>query len=156
MLGNALKNKRNDVVISTKVGHTFDSESLENTGTNITPSYIESACMQSLKRLQTDWIDLYFLHVDGVEDTAAIAVFETMERLCERGLIRYFGWSTDSAESCKIIKDFPHGVAIQHDINIFQDTPDIIKLCESEGLTSINRCPLAMGFLTGNFPKLAH
>lgn len=151
VLGRALKGRREDAVIATKVGNTYNDQSLELTGTNVTPEYIRTACEASLKRLDTDWIDLYQLHVGILSEEEAKSAAGTMENLCDEGLIRAYGWSTDDASCAAMFAGYPRAVAIQHDMNVFQDSPDILDVCEANGFASINRCPLGMGFLSGKF-----
>src|SRR4051812_39372927 len=63
VLGRALRSRRDDVVIATKFGYTYDESRREITGTDLSASYIRRACAASLVRLGTDYIDLYQLHV---------------------------------------------------------------------------------------------
>ena len=79
ILGNALEGNRSNVFIATKFGNTYDERTKQLTGTDVTPRYIRSACEASLRRLGTDWIDLYQLHVGDI-------TFGTSRRRC-----RYIG-----------------------------------------------------------------
>lgn len=151
VLGQALKVRREVAVIATKVGNTYNEQSLELTGTNVTPEYIRTACEASLKRLDTGWIDLYQLHVGKLSEEEAKSAAGAMEDLCDEGLIRAYGWSTDDASCAAMFGGYSHAVAIQHDMNVFQDAPEILDVCETNGFASINRCPLGMGFLSGKF-----
>lgn len=151
VLGSALKGKREDAIIATKFGNTYNEGRLELTGTDVSPEYIRRACEASLKRLQTDWIDLYQLHVGVLSNEEAREVADTLERLCDDGLIRAYGWSTDDARCAAAFGEYPHAVAVQHDMNVFQDAPEILEECRTSDFASINRCPLAMGFLGGRF-----
>lgn len=78
-----------------------------------------------MKRLGTDYIDLYFFHLNDCEPSKALAVMDVLETLVRQGKIRSYGWFVDN--SAKLI------------------------LCEEQGLSSINRAPLAMGLLTGKY-----
>ena len=62
ILGKALEDYRDDIIIATKFGNTFDANRKKIIGTNLKPDYIRKACELSLKRLNTDYIDLYWLH----------------------------------------------------------------------------------------------
>jgi len=92
LLGNALKGRRNDVLISTKVGNRWRKD---GSGWDWTPrkEYILKAIDESLKRLQTDHIDLYLLHGGTIEDSID-EVIETFERLTDSGKIRAYGISS--------------------------------------------------------------
>jgi aryl-alcohol dehydrogenase-like predicted oxidoreductase len=92
LLGNALKGKRNDVLISTKVGNRWKED---GSGWDWTPrkDHILKAIDESLKRLNTDHIDLYLLHGGTLEDPVD-EVIEAFERLTDLGKIRAYGISS--------------------------------------------------------------
>ena len=150
VLGRALAGRRNQAVIATKFGNTFDSATRQMTGGNASPKYIQQACEASLRRLQTDYIDLYQLHIN-LTHQQAIEARGALEHLVQTGKIRAYGWSTDDAANARLFAQGPHCTAIQHDLNVIQDSPDVIAVCETFNLASINRGPLAMGLLTGKF-----
>ncbi|PIP08266.1 MAG: aldo/keto reductase [Syntrophobacteraceae bacterium CG23_combo_of_CG06-09_8_20_14_all_50_8] len=151
VLARALEGYRNKAVIATKFGYTYDEERREVTGQNASPAYIRRACEASLRRLKTDYIDLYQLHTGWLPVEQAETVAVTLEALQAEGNIRAYGWSTDTPDSVRLFATKPHCMAIQHALNVFQDAGEIIALCEEHSLTSINRDPLAMGFLSGKF-----
>src|SRR5579884_4025646 len=66
ILGQAIKGQRDKVILATKFGYTYDEEQRAITGKNTVPQYIRWACEASLRRLQTNYIDLYQLHVEDV------------------------------------------------------------------------------------------
>lgn len=144
IIGKAIVGKRDKVVISTKFGY-FGNESTRTLhGINITPDYIERACEASLKRLSTDYIDLYLLHVWEISISDIYSVCDTLDSLVEKGRIRSYGWSTDLVGGAKIFAERKNCIAIEHNLNVFNDTPELIHLCENNNLASINRSPLAM------------
>lgn len=151
VLGEALAGKRDGVLIATKFGNTYDEPSRTLTGIDLSPGYIRRACEASLRRLRTDWIDLYQLHVGDLPIARAQEVVDTLERLCDDGLIRFHGWSTDDPERAAAFAGRPRAVAVQHDMNLFEDAPALLDVCRRHGLASLNRAPLAMGFLSGKF-----
>jgi aryl-alcohol dehydrogenase-like predicted oxidoreductase len=153
ILGKALGPRRSDAVIATKFGYTYDEGSKALLGTDVSPGYIDWASAQSLHRLGTDYIDLYQIHVGDLPDDAADAAGEALERLAEQGRIRAWGWSTDNAEKAARLVKFPHFTAIQQELSVFCDGPEVLDLCDRENLASLNRSPLAMGMLTGNFSR---
>lgn len=151
VLGYALKRRRADAVIATKFGYTYDETAKALLATDVSPAYIDWACAQSLRRLGTDYIDLYQIHVGDLPNDAADAAGEALERLVEQGRIRAWGWSTDDAQKAARMVKFPHFAAIQQELSVFRDGPDMLDLSARENLASLNRSPLAMGMLTGKF-----
>jgi aryl-alcohol dehydrogenase-like predicted oxidoreductase len=151
ILAKALKGKRQQVVIATKFGHVFDPQTRVQLGYNTSPDYIRSACEASLRRLDTDYIDLYQFHAGSYEVERAGEVMETLEALVTAGKIRCYAWSTDSVERARVFAQGTHCAAIQHRLNVLEDNPPMLKLCEEFNLASVNRGPLAMGLLTGKF-----
>ncbi|MBB6637497.1 aldo/keto reductase [Cohnella thailandensis] len=151
VLGQALKGRRDQVVLATKFGFVTNEETKMATGTNASRSYIKSACEASLRRLNTDYIDLYHFHLGDYPEQSAPEVMVVLEELAEEGKIRSFGWSTDSTSRAELFAQSKHCVAIQHNMNVFQDNADMLELCERNRLASINRGPLAMGLLTGKY-----
>ncbi|MBA2763008.1 MAG: aldo/keto reductase [Segetibacter sp.] len=91
-IGKALKNKRDRVILATKVGNEWKAD---GSGWNWNPTkvYILSAVEGSLKRLQTDFIDLYQLHGGTIEDPIDETI-EAFETLKQQGKIRYYGISS--------------------------------------------------------------
>jgi aryl-alcohol dehydrogenase-like predicted oxidoreductase len=151
VLGEALKHVRDRVVISTKFGNTYDEDRRELTGTNACPDYIRQACHSSLKRLQTNWIDVYHLHIGDLPLDQAAVVADTLDALCKEGLIRHYGWSTDNPLCAAAFADRPAATSVQFDMNVFEDAPEILAICEANHFAGIVRLPLAMGFLTGKY-----
>lgn len=151
VLGRALAGRRPEAVIATKFGHLHDSARRELVGTDVSPGYVRRACEASLRRLGTDWIDLYQLHVGDLTVEQAIEIAGTLDRLCDAGLIRSYGWSTDDPVRAAKFGAATRAAAIQHDLNLLEDAPEMLAVCRAQGLASINRSPLASGFLTGKF-----
>lgn len=150
-VGKALAGKRDQVVVATKFGQTFDEQTKLATGQNVTPEYIRRACEASLKRLNMNVIDLYQLHVKEVDLARARVVRDTLEELVAAGKIRYYGWSTDDASGARVFAEGAHCAAIQQRLNIFEGDAETLRVCEEHHLASVNRSPLAMGLLTGKF-----
>ena len=151
VVGQAAAGRRSRVVISTKFGY-FGNESTKTLhGVNLDPEYVELACDASLSRLNTDYIDLYLLHVGDISVGAIGPLADTLDRLVEKGKIRSYGWSTDCPDGAAAFARRPNCTAIEHDMNVFADAPEMVKLCEVNDLASVNRMPLAMGLLSGKF-----
>jgi aryl-alcohol dehydrogenase-like predicted oxidoreductase len=151
VLGHALKGRRDRAVIATKFGNLFDPQCKIMAGEQASPAYIRQALEASLKRLDTDTIDLYQLHIWGYPAAEAGPVRETLEALVQEGKIRSYGWSTDVLESVEAFAQGPHCTAVQNELNIFRCDPAMLDLCARENLASVNRSPLAMGVLSGKY-----
>ena len=151
VLGRALAGRRDRVVIATKFGNIFDEATRQVTSESASPDHIRRACEASLRRLDTDYIDLYQFHLNYHPMAEAPAARETLEALVAEGKIRSYGWSTDDPERARLFAEGERCAAIQHQMNVLEDAPEVIAVCEQSNLASINRGPLAMGLLTGKY-----
>lgn len=151
VLARALKGRRDKVVIATKFGNTFDEATKQTGAGNASPAYIRQACESSLRRLDTDYIDLYQFHINGYPAEDAAPVRDTLEEMVKEGKIRYYGWSTDFPERAAVFAEGKHCAAIQHDLNVIADNAPLLAFIEAHGLASINRGPLGMGLLSGKY-----
>jgi aryl-alcohol dehydrogenase-like predicted oxidoreductase len=151
VLGRVLADCRAQVVIATKFNALFDETTRQVTGADTSPEGIRQACEESLRRLNTDYIDLYQFHDNGFPAEEAVAVRETLEMLVKEGKICAYGWSTDFSDRAKVFAQGPGCTAIQLQLNVLDDNPDLISICERHNLAAINRGPLAMGLLTGKY-----
>ncbi len=151
VLGRALAGKRAGVAIATKFNAVFDETTRQVTGSDSSPAGIRAACEDSLRRLNTDYIDLYQFHDNGFPAEKAEPVRETLELLVQAGKIRAYGWSTDFPERAEVFAQGPKCSAIQLQLNVLDDNPAMISLCEKYDLAALNRGPLAMGLLTGKY-----
>jgi len=151
VLGRALAGHRDEVVIATKFGYTHDAGRRALTGEDASPGYIRQACQASLRRLGTDRIDLYQLHVSDLPAGQASEVIGALEDLVADGLIRCYGWSTPYPERAAAFAAGRHCAAVQHPLNVFADAPEMLAICEANDLASVNNTPLAMGLLTGKY-----
>ncbi|MGH4031068.1 aldo/keto reductase [Actinomycetota bacterium Odt1-20B] len=149
VLGRALGKRRDDVVIATKWGNVFDETSRTLTGSDDSPQYARRALAASLQRLGTDHIDLYQLHLSDADPRRGAELRDLCEEFVREGLVRAYAWSTDDPERARGFAEGEHCTAVQHALNVLQDAPEMIALCEELGLAGINRSPLAMGLLTG-------
>lgn len=149
VLAEALQGRRSQAVIATKFGHFIDAVTRQKAGGD--PASIARACEASLKRLNTDYIDLYQFHVNEFDAEKAGPAREALEKLVASGKIRAYGWSTDFPPSARMFAAGPSCTAIQVEINVIDDAADILEVCEEFDLAAINRGPLAMGLLTGKY-----
>ncbi len=151
VLAKALKGRRNEVVIATKFGNLFNEETRQVIGASAKPDDIRAQCEESLRRLNTDYIDLYQLHIGDYDPALAVEVRETLEGLVQAGKIRSYGWSTDDPNRERVFAAGEHCTAVQNQMNVLDDAAGMIAVCEELHLASVNRGPLAMGLLTGKY-----
>ena len=153
VLGQALGSRRDDVLLVGKFGYRIDEARRRVLGTIDLPDGIASACEASLRRLATDRIDVYLLHLRALEIDRADDVFDELDRLVEEGKIRGYGWSTDDPARAASVADRAGCVAIEQSFNVLQGDQETLAVCERRGLASLQRSPLAMGFLLGARPR---
>lgn len=148
-LGQALKGKRDQVIIATKGGNVMVGP---NRGKRIfEPDYISRVMDESLQRLQIDTIDLYQLHNPTVEVIERGAVWEVLERAKQAGKIRHYGVSINSMEEgIAAVKD-GRAETIQVEYNLLAQEPaeKIFPLAHQANIGIIARVPLRRGILTG-------
>src|SRR5688500_7449073 len=109
VLGRALKGKRVTVVIATKFGHIVNEEkkSVYGDADQIIKN-VRTDVENSLRRLQTDVIDIYQLHEGGYEPKLALELQSVLEELASAGKIRWYGWSTDVVDSARSFASGAH------------------------------------------------
>ncbi len=157
VLGRALAGRRDQVVIATKFGYRVDEGTRrvelydDDLNSDQVVSRLRQDCEASLRRLGIDRIDLYQFHINDYSPAKAAAVRDALEELVAEGKIRFYGWSTDHAEGARVFAQGKHCVAIQHDLNVIKDAPEVLAVCEEFGLASINRSPLVRGAITGKY-----
>ncbi|KAA3657791.1 MAG: aldo/keto reductase [Chloroflexi bacterium] len=151
VLARAFENRRDQVVIATKFGAVFDEETRQATGGDASSEGIRKACEDSLRRLNTDYIDLYQFHFNDHPVAEAGEVRDTLEALVKEGKIRTYGWSTDFPDRARFFAEGANCSTIQLEMNVIDENPEVIAICEEFNLAAINRGPLAMGLLTGKY-----
>ena len=151
LLGIVLSRHRKDVIIATKVGVTRDANG--KLAKDFSLKHISHAVDGSLKRLRTDYIDLYQLHNPTLDELHRDDIHEAMDRLQEAGKIRFWGVSvTTPEEGIEIVKR-GWGYALQVLYNVLNQAPaeELFPLAQEKGYGIIARVPLASGLLTGKF-----
>jgi aryl-alcohol dehydrogenase-like predicted oxidoreductase len=158
-LGKAFAGRREKVVISTKFGHRIDetTRTLMLTGksknpdyyhrANTVPALIRWSCEQSLRRLRTDYIDLFLCHIGTAENGEEMR--GVLDDLVEEGKIRSYGWSTDLADRAEIIAKGGHCAAIELKLNVLDSENAALAVCEENGLAALIRGPLGGTMLGG-------
>ena len=151
LLGKALKGKRDKVVLATKGGNVMAGP---NRGKrNFAADYIGRVMVDSLKRLQTDYIDLYQLHNPDVEVIRNGEVWELLERRKKEGKIRHYGVSINKMdEGTAAVRD-GRSDTIQIEYNLLDQEPaqEVFPLAQKANVGVIVRVPLRRGLLTGKF-----
>ena len=150
LIGKALEGKRQNITLATKFGIVRDLANPLLRSICGNPAYVKSSCEASLKRLNTDMIDLYYLHrVDKstpIEETVG-----AMGQLVKEGKIRGIGLSeVSSATLRKAHAIFPIS-ALQSEYSLWTRDPEdnILDTCKELGIAFVPYSPLGRGFLTG-------
>jgi aryl-alcohol dehydrogenase-like predicted oxidoreductase len=151
LIGKALADRRDQAVIATKFGYIVNERTGRINRNDASPEAIRRTCEIALRRLNTDYIDLFQFHLGGYPLKQAGEVRETLEALVAEGKIRCYGWSTDDPERARFFAEGLHCAAVQHELNLLHDNAPMLTVCDEGNLASINRSPLAMGLLTGKY-----
>ncbi len=158
LLAQAFKDRRDKVVIATKFGYAVDEagKRVSEYGdgkTGDVAGHLNADVEASLRRLETDVIDLYQFHVNEYDAAKSAEVRDKLEDLVTQGKIRAYGWSTDYPERFEMFVKGPHCATVQCNLNVFMRNAAMIALCDEHDQACINRAPLAMGLLTGKYNK---
>ena len=155
LLGRSVKGKRDKVVIATKFGHIVHEEKKTvHSAPDQIINNVRTDVENSLRRLQTDFIDVYQLHEGRYDPELALDLQSVLEELVSTGKIRWYGWSTDGAFSADKFAggaNSAHCTAIQFRLNALYDNTGMRKVCAKFDLAGINKDPLNKGILTGKF-----
>ena len=152
VIDQALKGKRGRAVIATKFGHIVDEQKKEVFADDSKiPGNLRADIENSLRRLNTDYVDLYQLHQGSYPVGLAAELIGALEDLVTEGKIRWYGWSTDLPDRASVFAGAPHCTAIQFSLNALRDNSDMRALCAQNNLAGINKDPLNKGILTGKF-----
>ena len=149
LVGQALKGKRDKVVIATKFGIVRDPADPAKRGINGRPDYVKKACEASLKRLGVDVIDLYYQHrVDPetpIEETVG-----AMAELVKEGKVRYLGLSEPGAQTLRRAHHVHPIAAVQSEYSLWsrEVETEILPACRQLGIGFVPYSPLGRGFLT--------
>ena len=153
LVGQAIKGRRDEVVLATKFGNVRDERG-NSLGIDGSPEYVRKACDASLKRLGVDHIDLYYQHrVDTkvpIEETVG-----AMAELVKQGKVKYLGLSEAAAPTIRRAHAVHPIAALQTEYSLWmRDVEDeILPTCRELGIGFVPYSPLGRGFLTGRFTK---
>ena len=149
LLGQAIRDRRDEVVIATKFGN-VRAEDGRFLGIDGSPEYVRKACEASLKRLGIDTIDLYYQHrVDPktpIEDTVG-----ALADLVKAGKVRHIGLSEAAPETLRRAHAVHPVTALQTELSLWSRDPEqeLLPLCRELGVAFVAYSPLGRGFLTG-------
>jgi aryl-alcohol dehydrogenase-like predicted oxidoreductase len=151
-MGKVIAGRRGDFIIATKFGN-----KMEGQGSGASATYIKTAVEASLRRLGTDYIDLYQLHVPD-KDTPIAETLAALDELVKTGKVREIGSSNFSAEQIReaeaaIKPNAARFVSLQNEYSLLKREDEIEVLPESErfGISYLPYFPLASGMLTGKY-----
>ena len=163
ILPKALAAHRKDMVIGTKFGYDFYSDETRSGHSerpqDFSPEFVRYACEQSLRRLKTDYIDLYQLHNPRLSAIESDDLFETLEQLVKEGKIRYYGsalgpdigWFEEGEASMKERK--VPSVQIIYSILEQEPARRFFPIADEEETGLLSRVPHASGMLDGTYTK---
>ncbi|MEO7768635.1 MAG: aldo/keto reductase, partial [Ferruginibacter sp.] len=154
LVGKALNGIRKEITLATKFGIVRDPSNPSIRSLSGKPDYVQSACEASLKRLNIDVIDLYYLHrVDPqtpIEETVG-----AMAKLVQQGKIRGIGLSEVSAATLRRAHAVYPITALQSEYSLWTRDPEdeVLDTCKALGIAFVAYSPLGRGFLTGQIKK---
>src|SRR5579864_6643021 len=154
LVGKAIRGMRDTLIIATKFGIVRDPANPQARGVSGKPDYIRKACEGSLKRLGTDYIDLYYQHrVDRntpIEETVG-----AMAELIKEGKIRHIGLSEAGPETLKRAAKIHAITALQSEYSLWTRDPEerVLATCRELGIGLVAYSPLGRGFLTGQIKR---
>jgi aryl-alcohol dehydrogenase-like predicted oxidoreductase len=151
LVGEALAPFRDKVVIASKFGFEFDANGQATGGLNSRPEHIKKVVEDSLKRLRTDRIDLYYQHrVDPkvpIEEVAG-----AVKELIREGKVLHFGLSEASAKTIRRAHAVQAVTAVQTEYSFMErdvENNGVLQTCEELGIGFVPWGPVGMGYLTG-------
>lgn len=154
LVGKAIKGYRDKVTLATKFGIVRDPNDPTKRGFNNKPDYIRQCCEDSLKRLDVEVIDLYYMHrrdtTVPIEETVG-----TMADLIKEGKIKAIGLSEVSPETLRKGHAEHPITALQTEYSLWSREPEdeLLDTCKELGIAFVAYSPLGRGFLTGQIKK---
>jgi aryl-alcohol dehydrogenase-like predicted oxidoreductase len=156
LVGRAIRDRRDEVILATKFGMVRDVANPSLRGVNGKPEYVRSCCEVSLHRLGVDTIDLYYQHrVDPntpIEETVG-----AMAQLVKEGKVRYLGLSEASPQTLRRANAVHPITALQTEYSLWSRDPEdeLLATCRELGIGFVAYSPLGRGFLTGRIKSLS-
>jgi aryl-alcohol dehydrogenase-like predicted oxidoreductase len=151
LLGRAMKGRRDQFIVATKIGwRDFDGDAERSAYDTV--DKLVAGVESNLRRLQTDYVDVIQSHIDFRDPTMEVFV-EGFQKLQQEGKVRAYGVSTSDLDYLKAFNSDGGCATLQTDYSILNRTAeaDIFPYCIEHNIGVIVRGPLAMGILTGKF-----
>jgi len=151
LVGKAIRPFRNKIVLATKFGIVRDPANAAARSLNGKPEYVIKSCENSLKRLNTTIIDLYYLHrkdpATPIEETV-----QAMAKLVQQGKIKTIGLSEVNASTLRKAHAIHPITALQTEYSLWSRDPEdeLLTTCKELGVAFVAYSPLGRGFLTGH------
>ncbi len=160
LLGKALGTRRKDVIVATKFGADLEGSAGPDWGARGSRRYIRRAVEASLRRLSTDWIDLYQLHWPDPE-TPIEETLSALTELVKEGKVRYIGssnlsgWQVSDAEWTSRTQRLEHFISAQNEYSLIgrRAEQDLIPALEHYNIGLLPYFPLVSGLLTGKYKR---
>jgi aryl-alcohol dehydrogenase-like predicted oxidoreductase len=154
LVGKAIKPFRDKITLATKFGILRDPANPKARGVNGKPDYVKSACEASLKRLNVEVIDLYYLHRKDPQ-TPIEETIGAMADLVKEGKVKGIGVSEVNAETLQKANDIFPLSALQSEYSLWTREPEdeMLPLCKKLGIAFVAYSPLGRGFLTGQIKR---
>ncbi|HUC87722.1 MAG TPA: aldo/keto reductase [Candidatus Binatia bacterium] len=155
LVGKAIKGRRDKVILATKFGNEIDDEGNRTGKVNGKPAYVRKHIEDSLKRLGTDYIDLYYQHrVDP--NTPIEETIQTMAELVKEGKVRYIGMSEAAPETLRRAAKVHKITALQTEYSLWSRDPEdeILQTVRELGIGFVPYSPLGRGLLTGQIKSI--
>jgi aryl-alcohol dehydrogenase-like predicted oxidoreductase len=154
LVGKAIKPFRKDCTLATKFGIVRDPNDTSRRGVNGRPEYVRSSCENSLKRLDVEVIDLYYLHRKD-PDTPIEETVGAMSELVKEGKVRGIGLSEVNADTLRKAHEVHPITALQSEYSLWTREPEdgILETCRELGVAFVAYSPLGRGFLTGQIKR---
>ncbi|HEY3681808.1 MAG TPA: aldo/keto reductase [Streptosporangiaceae bacterium] len=152
LVGRALRGRRDEAVLATKTGLELDRSSPYGMRFNGTPEFVRGSADESLRRLGTDVIDLYYLHRTD-PDVPLAETWGAMAELVDAGKVRRLGLSEVTVAQAAEAHAIHPVAAIQSELSLWSREPldEVLGWCESNGAAFVAYSPLGRGFLTGAY-----
>ena len=154
MVGKAIKPFRKEITLATKFGIVRDPANPKARGINGKPEYVKSSCEASLKRLNVEVIDLYYLHRRD-PDTPIEETVGAIAQLVKEGKVRGIGLSEVNAATLRKAHAVHPLTALQSEYSLWSRDPEdeILPACKELGIAFVAYSPLGRGFLTGQIKQ---
>lgn len=147
LVGKLLKDVRSDIILATKGGNDWN-DSKDSWTWNPSKKYIKSALKDSLRRLQTDYIDLYQLHGGTIDDPMDETI-EAFEELVSEGLIRYYGISSIRPNTISYYAEHSNIQSVMMQYSLLDRRPEeLFPYLKSKEISVVARGPVAKGWLS--------